>query len=397
MTLDETSLEALLRDLESDRVERKRSARDTKDIRRAICALANDLPDHGSPGVIFVGVEDDGTCASLEITDGMLKKLTEMRSDGKIQPFPTLRVQKRTLAGCEVAVLEVEPSKVPPVRLDGRTFVRVGPTTRQASPEDERQLTERRRAGDLPFDLRPEPAATLENLDLEHFQQVYLPSAVAGEVLEQNQRTLEEQLASLRMTTPDGVPTHLGLLVLGRDPREFIPADYVQFLRIEGGDLTDPIKDQREIDGTLLDLLTKLDETLKVHISVSLDLLAGDTDVRKADYPIAALQQLVRNAVLHRNYEGTHAPVRITWFDDRIEIQNPGGPYGQVTRENFGQPGVTDYRNPHLAEAMKNLGFVQRFGVGIALARQQLEANGNPPLELQPTDQNVLAIVRRRS
>ena len=59
------------------------------------------------------------------------------------------------------------------------------------------------------------------------------------------------------------------------------------------------------------------------------------------------------------------------WFWDRIEIQNPGGPYGQVTRANFGMPGITDYRNPHIAEAMKNLGYVQRFGVGISLARKE--------------------------
>jgi Ni,Fe-hydrogenase III small subunit len=48
--------------------------------------------------------------------------------------------------------------------------------------------------------------------------------------------------------------------------------------------------------------------------------------------------------------------VRVYWFDDRIEIYNPGGPYGAVTVENFGRPGVTDYRNPHLADAIKVLG-----------------------------------------
>jgi len=99
---------------------------------------------------------------------------------------------------------------------------------------------------------------------------------------------------------------------------------------------------------------------------------------------------------MHRTYEGTHAPVRITWFTDRIEIQNPGGPFGQVTRQNFGQPGVTDYRNPHLAEAMKNLGYVQRFGVGIPLARRELQRNSNPPLEFIVEDAHVLAIVRRQ-
>lgn len=101
--------------------------------------------------------------------------------------------------------------------------------------------------------------------------------------------------------------------------------------------------------------------------------------------------------MLHRTYEGTNAPVRITWFSDRIEIQSPGGPFGQVNRENFGTAGVTDYRNPHLAEAMKNLGYVQRFGMGIPLARNELEKNGNPPPEFVVEDAHVLVLVRVRS
>jgi ATP-dependent DNA helicase RecG len=112
---------------------------------------------------------------------------------------------------------------------------------------------------------------------------------------------------------------------------------------------------------------------------------------------VVAIQQLTRNAILHRTYEGTNAPVRINWFSDRIEILSPGGPYGQVTRANFGRPDVTDYRNPHLAEAMRNLGYVQKFGVGIALARKELEKNGNPPVEFKIEDTYVLAILRRRT
>ena len=100
---------------------------------------------------------------------------------------------------------------------------------------------------------------------------------------------------------------------------------------------------------------------------------------------------------MHRTYEGTNAPVRIYWFSDRIEIQNPGGPFGQVNRQNFGRSGVTDYRNPHLAEAMKNLGYVQRFGIGIQLARSELQKNGNPPLEFAVEDTHLLATVRKRS
>lgn len=107
------------------------------------------------------------------------------------------------------------------------------------------------------------------------------------------------------------------------------------------------------------------------------------------------MQQLTRNALLHRTYEGTNAPVRIYWFSDRIEIQNPGGPFGQVNEKNFGTPGITDYRNPHIAEAMKNLGYVQRFGIGIVLARQAMSKNGNPPPEFKAEDAYVLVTLRR--
>jgi ATP-dependent DNA helicase RecG len=118
--------------------------------------------------------------------------------------------------------------------------------------------------------------------------------------------------------------------------------------------------------------------------------------VQRPDYPIVALQQIVRNAILHRSYENTNAPVRLYWFMDRVEIQSPGGPYGQVTKQNFGTSGAYDYRNPNLAAVMKDLGYVQRFGVGIAQARRELEKNGNPPLEFQVEDSYVAAIIRRR-
>ena len=232
------------------------------------------------------------------------------------------------------------------------------------------------------------------------FRRVDLPLALPVDILEQNQRSVEQQLASLRFVTflefnPGQLV--LGILTVGKEPRQFLPGAYVQFLRFDGADMTDPIKDQKEIDGPLPDLLRVLDETLLVHIAVASDLATQPTEVRHPEYPIVALQQLVRNAVLHRAYEGTNAPVRISWFSDRIEIQNPGGPFGQVTRQNFGQPGVTDYRNPHIAEVMKNLGYVQRFGIGIQLARKELEKNNNPLLEFVVEAAHVLAIIRRRS
>lgn len=396
--MDDQELATLLEDLESDRVERKESTSDGKKIRQAICAFANDLPNHQKPGVLFIGVKDDGICANLPITDNLLLSLSGIRVEGKILPFPVLQVNKRVINGCEIAVIIVEPSDAPPVRFDGRTWIRVGPRRGIATLEEERRLNEKRRARDLPFDLRPFISASINDLDLEGFQREYLASALAPDILEENQRTIEQRLISLRFMTPgpDSYPTSLGILVSGRAPQQFIPGFYLQFLRFDGTELTDPIKDQKDIGGTLMDLLRYTDEILQANISTATDIKAQSREIKQPDYPIAALQQLVRNAIMHRSYESTNAPVRVYWFQDRIEIQSPGGLFGQVNRENFGR-GVTDYRNPHLAEAMKNLGYVQRFGIGIPTAQKELRKNGNLPAEFEIEDAYFSVTVRGKA
>ena len=258
-TYSEAELEALMSDLESDLVERKESAADGKKIRRNVCAFANDLPGNGRPGVVLVGVRDDGSCASLPIDDALLTKLANIRGDGDVLPLPSMTVQRRVLRGCEVAVVSVEPSVDTPVRYQGRVWVRVGPSVHKGSVEDERLLTERRRSADLPFDSRPAGGAGLDDLDRGFLRSHYLPGAI--------------------------------------------------------------------------------------------------------------------------------------WFSDRVEIANPGGLYGRITRDNFGA-GDTDYRNPLLAEIMANLGFAQRFGLGVPLARKALEANGNPAPEFEFQQTLVVATVR---
>ena len=382
-------LTALFAGEESHRVERKRDARDGTALRRNICAFANDLPGTGRPGVIFIGVEDDGRCTGIEVDDGLLKKLAQMRGDGAIQPLPSMTVEKRTIDGCELAVVQVAATQSPPVRFRGRVFVRVGPTVQQATAEEERRLSERRHAADLSFDMRSVDSALRDDLDLEYIRTHYLPAAVSPEVLEQNERSLVQQLHSLRLMV-NATPTRGALIAFGRDPQFWTPGAYVQFVRIAGTDLTGAIRSRKELTGKLDDVLRRLDELMNINVSVSTDLAAGLREVNQPDYPTQALRQLLQNAVMHRSYEGTHAPVRVHWFDERIEIQSPGGLYGRVTEENL-HAGVTDYRNPLIAEVMHHLGFAQRFGAGIPLTRQALRDNGNPPARfvISPTQVSV--------
>ena len=397
--LTDIELQALLNDIESDRAERKQAwAGDAPEKGpQAVCAFANDLPNHQQPGVLFVGVNDQGIPINIEVTDRLLQTLADLKSNGSILPPPTLTVEKRLLKGADVAVVTVWPADAPPVRFKGRIWIRTGPRRDTASAQDERVLNERRRYRDLHFEAHPISPCTLADLSRGIFENEYLPSAVAPDVLAANARSYEQRLASCGMiaSVDEAIPTVLGLLCVGTSPRTWISGSYIQFLRIRGTKLTDPVVDELEISGTISDILRRIDEKLSAHLSISVDFTSQEREVRTSAYPLVALQQLTRNAVMHRTYENTSAPVRVYWFDDRIEISNPGGPYGSVTKQNFGQAGRTDYRNPQLAAAFKVLGYAQRFGAGIAIAREVLAQNGNPPPDFQIEEHFVAVIIRQ--
>ncbi|MCY3959313.1 MAG: putative DNA binding domain-containing protein [Chloroflexi bacterium] len=382
MRFDDATLEEILREGESYRVEFKETlAGGVSDaISESICAFANDLPASGKPGIVFVGVRDNREPVGINVTDRMLQQLTSIKTNGHIIPPPSLFVEKRTVANSDVAVVTVLPSDSPPVRYKGAIHVRNGPRRGVATAQEERILNEKRRARDTPFDIHPVPGTGISDLNLIQFEHEYLPRSFSIESLEANERSLEEQLAATKMiaSADDPTATVLGLLVLGKQPRDFIPSSYIQFLRIRGYGLADSIADEQVIDGTVSDILRRSDEKLRGHIHTHVDITGSDLEQRAWTFPLGALQQLVRNAVMHRTYEKTNMPIRVTWFDDRIELISPGGAYGTVTRENFGRPDIVDYRNPTLAEAMKTLGYVQKFGIGISIATRLLQENGNP-------------------
>lgn len=379
--LDQAELEALFRGGESDRVEFKRDLTGAapEHIREAIAGFANDLPGHGQPGVVFVGVTDRGACAGLEISEALLRSLAQYRDDGGLTPFPAMEVRRVSIDGCAVAAVIVEPDRNPPIRRAGRTWVRVGPKRAIATPEQEARLVEKRRWGNLPFDAQPVAGATLADLDLTRFRLEYLPALVSPDTIAQNQRSVPQQLRALRLIDAGDVPTATAILMLGITPQAWLAGARIAWRRVDGTNLTDATLDQRDLAGTLPDQLRRIDEIMDAANPEALA-MTGARHTRTRRFPPAALQQLVRNAVMHRAYDGTAAPVRVSWYADRVEILSPGGPYGAVSAAAFGTPGLTDYRNPTLSEALKAYGFVERFGQGLEIVRETLAANGNPPV-----------------
>ena len=375
--LSQEQLHIMLSDLESDRVERTTSLTNTDKFGQAICAFANDFPNHRQPGYLIVGASDDGRPSGLAVTDEFLQNLAALRSDGNIQPLPAIAVSKYSLPDGDLAVVEVLPADLPPVRYKGKVWIRVGPRRATASEQEERILSERRISNARSFDALPCLDSTLTDLSEARFYLAYLRRAVAEEVIAENQRSFKLQLASLRLfDLKQDCPTNGGILLLADSPTFYLPGAYVQFVRYAGDDVTSEVIDEKRAIGDLHTVLQTLDLLIDVNLRQHPVPVSTLREEIMSDYPRVAVRELLINAIMHRTYQ-SNAPVRFYWFADHIEINNPGGLYGEASPENF--PYAVGYRNPVIAEAIRVLGYTNRFGQGVLRARQALEINGNPP------------------
>lgn len=363
---------------ETDRVELTRAAQDNEKFREAICSFSNDMAGRGLPGYLFIGIDEKDPAYRLPVTTEMLEKLVGLRSDGAIMPLPMMSVKRvpHPDGGGEAIVIEVQPHDLPPVRYKGRIHIRIGPRKDVASESEERVLIERRTANFRTFDATPCFEGNLTRLDLESFRQTYRPQAIAADVIAENHRDVPEQLAALRFYNLNrNCPTNAGMLVFAFDPLDLFPGAKIQYVQFAGPQLDDEVQVEKSFTGNLITLLAELDNFLKSRFTQKPMVVTNLRERAVFDYPPEAVRELLMNAVLHRDYHST-SPTRFYQFSDRIEIQTPGGLYGDASPENF--PRVNAYRNPIIAEAMHVLGYVNRFGRGIARARRAMAENGSP-------------------
>ena len=271
---------------------------------------------------------------------------------------------------------EVHPSEFPPIRYRGRVWVRIGPRKSVASEAEEKLLMERRLSNVRTFDAAPCLGTTIDDLDVPLIYKEYLPNAVTDEVLGEDNRDIREQLASLGFyDLRYDAPTNGAMVLFGKRPERYLHGAYIQYVRFKGTDRAGDILNEYKFAGNLCRVLPKIDAFVETSISqkrpIPVSVLREEV---VSKYPYWATRELLMNAIMHRDYEG-NAPVMFYEYDDRLEIQNPGGLYGKVSPENF--PNVSDYRNPFIAEAMKVLGYVNRFSRGVCRVQKELDENGN--------------------
>jgi ATP-dependent DNA helicase RecG len=397
MSIDKNTLKELLTDLESDRIERTVSTDNTDKFSQAICAFANDYPNHNQAGYLLIGVKDNGELSNLKVTDKLMLDLAAIRTNGNVLPQPAMIITKYTFDDGEIAIVEVQPSVLPPVRYKGKVWIRIGPSKAVANETEEKKLIEKRATHAKTFDALPCIGSNIDDLSITSFLQEYLPNAIDEQTLRENNRDLKQKLASLRMFDPQyDCPTNAGILTFGIDPLRFFYGDYIQYVKFNGISMVDPVEAEKQFRGNLVTTLRNVDDFLKNNIIKQKPVFVSVLREEQVyNYPYRAIRELLLNAIMHRNYE-SNSPVRFYEFSDRIEIQNPGYLYGEANARNF--PSINAYRNPIIAEVMKNLGYVNRFNVGVKMAKDELLKNGNPEPKFDLSlETNFLVITFLRS
>ena len=374
--ISKIEVQELLQSTETYRVERTISTGDMDKFQEAICAFSNDLPNSKKNGYLIIGAHDDGTLSGLKVDDALMKKIAAIRSDGNILPLPIMSVERFEFPDGDLLVAEVSPSLLPPVRYRGRTFVRIGPRRDIATEAEERILLERRTSYMATFDAMPCLGATINDIDVNYIKQDYLPQVIDTEVLASDKRDIKEQLASIHLydLTHD-CPTNAAIILFGNNPRHFLPGFYIQYVRFAGKAIGGQVLNEKRFQGPLYRLLSELElfvsNAIITQRPVAISLFREKAVI---NYPNNALRELLMNACMHRDYQ-SNMPVRLYQFDDHIEIMNAGGLYGEARPENF--PTVNDYRNPIIAEAMKEMKYVNMFNQGIRRVQEMLRDNNN--------------------
>lgn len=382
---------ALLSDIENYHIERTVSTDKMDKFCQAICAFSNDMPNSGKNGYLIIGAADDGSISGLKVDDKLYKTISGIRSDGNIQPFPIMSVEKFSYDAGDLLVVEVTPHKYPPIKYKGRTWIRIGPRKDIASEMEERALTERRRANIISFETYPCIDSTLDDLKLDLFRNVYLPAIMDEDALTGDKRDVKQQLSALRLyNTTEDCPTYAAIILFGKNPEYYLPGAYIQYVRFEGYDNAADIVNEHKFAGCLIEMLPKLDTFIETAIIEKRP--KPITALREKtiyNYPTWALRELLMNAVMHRDYQ-SNTPTKLYQYADKIEIDNAGGLYGNAKPENF--PNVNDYRNPIIAEAMKALGYVNRYNRGVVRVQKDLRDNGNQEAQFSVDNITVFGV-----
>lgn len=315
-------------------------------------------------GSIFIGVSNDGTFTGLGREDiGRLNQLVSNAASQQVRP--PINPQTENIAtpdGLVMRVVVPDGISKPYMDKNGVIWVKSGADKRKATSREEIQRLYQS-AGLIHGDEIPVPGMTVSDLDVDYFKAFFEKNF--GETLEQQDVSLPDILHNMNLMK-DGVLNISGALLFAKKPSYKLPMFIVKAIAFPGNDIHETnYQDSRDITGKLADVF----QQAMSFVLGNIHHIQGNQDVNapgQPEIPPIALEELIANALIHRDYF-VSAPIRLFVFDDRVEIISPGHLPNNLTVENI-KRGNSNIRNPILASYATKILPYRGLGSGITRA-----------------------------
>lgn len=224
----------------------------------------------------------------------------------------------------------------------------------------------------------------IDNAKIEDLDQVKIDNYLINVKLKKpNLANLtKEQILKFGGIIIDKKITTLGLLLFGIYPQAYFPQMCIIATLVPGknigyvGSENERFVDNKKIEGTIPQMLNEAVDFVIRNIKTKIIIVDGKRR-DKTEYPLNAVREAILNSLIHRDYSihTISSPIRIMMFEDRIEIENPGGLYGRLTIDKLGEVGA-DTRNPYLVNALEILGITENRFSGIPTIIKEMEDMG---------------------
>lgn len=351
---------------EGKTLEFKRDLSSPKQILKAIVAFANT-----AGGQIIIGVLDGsravvGIADPLDEEERLCSLIADTIAPRLVPDIELFSIGEKTLLGVTVYPSGRRPHFIRSEGPDQGVYVRLGSTNRQADRELIEEL--HRSCSGVSFDELPVVDQLINDLDIEAAKKSFLG------IRELNR----EELQTLKLIVPmqgREVLTNGAILLFGRKREYSFPDAWIQCGRFRGTDKAD-IFDHIDIRDHFPDAVESVMLFLKKHAFRGADFSA----IRRKDVwsiPLTILREVLINAIVHADYSQKGAPIRVSFFDDRIEIENPGILLPGMTIEDVKQ-GISKIRNRVIARIFREIGLIEQWGSGFRRILCDAEELGLP-------------------
>ena len=328
-------------------------------------------------GTVAIGISDK--TRRIEGVDYDIQKLNELLRVPFDFCVPTVKVEIEKVQCIDfkgrenhVLLMHIEPSMEVHANQADEVFMRVGDKSKKLAFEERMQLMYDK--GERFFEDKPVPEADIEDIDLA-FVEKYIAqigySKTAMEYLRENKGFIKEKNGKVQISSA-------AILLFGKNPQLYFPRARVRFIRYEGteervGTQMNVIKDVI-FEGNILKMITDAVAYLDTQIKEKTYLGEDGLFVTEEEYPKFVRQEIIVNAVTHRDYSIRGTDIQIKMFDDRIVVESPGKLPGLVKTDNIRHTHFS--RNPKIAEFLKVYSFVKEYGEGVDRMCKELEAVG---------------------